>query len=354
MMTSQGLAPTGAHAPSNLAGQGRYGQSKWQLLKVIEDIREPLGLKGTSIAVLRAMVSLIKGDQVNHTREDGHICFASNATLAKRAHVSIQTVERHIAKLVKLGLLNRHSSANGKRWARRDRHGVIVMASGLSLAPLAARYAEFVRMSQALADAQTELRILRDKCAAACADLKARLTDCEIAQNLLAQAHRLLRRRPQKDALIALLQDITAQKSQCSDPEPDELRGADHKNEGHKETDLSQSVKEGEIPQIQVSPAQLEHAYPRLCAELRPARSQDQCDRIMSDIAQQLRLGDIWFDAQSMGPAMSFMVMGYILERIETVQSPQAYVTTLLKQLRTQKIAWKTLLKRPKKNLYLV
>jgi len=74
----------------------------------------------------------------------------------------------------------------------------------------------------------------------------------------------------------------------------------------------------------------------------------------MSDIAQQLRLGDIWFDARSMGPAISFMVMGYILERIETVQSPQAYVTTLLKQLRTQKIAWKTLLKRPKKRLYRV
>ena len=100
MRTIQGMAPAGAHSSHKATGQGGIAQNKWQLLKVIEDIREPLGLKGTSISLLRAMISFLRVDQVDATRDDGHICFASNASLAKRAHVSIQTVERHIAKPV--------------------------------------------------------------------------------------------------------------------------------------------------------------------------------------------------------------------------------------------------------------
>lgn len=154
-------------------GAGRYCQKKWQLLKTIEDIREPLGLKGTSISLLRAMISYLRVDQVDAMRDDGHICFASNASLAKRAYVSIQTIERHIAKLVSLGLLTRRSSGNSKRWARRDSQGSIVFATGLSLLPLVERYPEFVRMAQDHQDIRDEQGRLRDMCSAALSNLKA-------------------------------------------------------------------------------------------------------------------------------------------------------------------------------------
>ena len=165
MKKMTGLAPNGAHSPSYSAGQQDIAPSKWSLLQVIEDIREPLGLKGTSISLLRAMISFIKGDQITAARDDGHICFASNVALAKRTHVSVQTVERHISKLVSLGLLTRRSSANGKRWARRDTSGRIVLATGLSLMPLSMRFAEFVQINQTHKERVANLAILRDKCA---------------------------------------------------------------------------------------------------------------------------------------------------------------------------------------------
>ena len=133
---------------------------------------------------------------IDAARDDGHICFASNASLAKRAHVSVQTVERHIAKLVSLGLLSRRSSGNGKRWARRDRHGSIILATGLSLLPLAERYPEFLRMAQEHKDLKGELARLRDMCSAALSDLKARLLPSTWDEGLLTRARNLLRRQP--------------------------------------------------------------------------------------------------------------------------------------------------------------
>jgi DNA-binding MarR family transcriptional regulator len=188
MKTIQGMAPAGARPSRKATGQRVTAQSKWQLLKTIEDIREPLGLKGTSISLLRAMISFLRVDHVDATRDDGHICFASNASLAKRAHVSIQTVERHIAKLVSLGLLTRRSSGNGKRWARRDRQGSVVLATGLSLLPLAERYPEFLRMAQDYQDLKNELGRLRDMCSAAMSNLKAHLMPANRDEGLLSKA----------------------------------------------------------------------------------------------------------------------------------------------------------------------
>jgi hypothetical protein len=134
------------------------------------------------------MIFFLRVDHVDATRDDGHICFASNASLAKRAHVSIQTVERHIAKLVSLGLLTRRSSGNGKRWARRDRQGSVVLATGLSLLPLAERYPEFLRMAQDYQDLKNELGRLRDMCSAAMSNLKAHLMPANRDEGLLSKA----------------------------------------------------------------------------------------------------------------------------------------------------------------------
>lgn len=57
------------------------------------------------------MISFVGGDQIAADQDDHHICFASNAAIAKRTHVSVQTVERHISTLVELGLVRRVLSA---------------------------------------------------------------------------------------------------------------------------------------------------------------------------------------------------------------------------------------------------
>jgi len=348
MRTIQGMAPAGAHSSHKVTGQGGVAQSKWQLLKVIEDIREPLGLKGTSISLLRAMISFLRVDQVNGARDDGHICFASNASLAKRAHVSVQTVERHITKLVSLGLLNRRSSGNGKRWARRDRKGSIVLATGLSLLPLAQRYPEFVRMAQEHQDLRNELGRLRDMCSAALSELKARLLPAEWDEELLSKARNLLRRQPDKDALSDLLGEITVEISKISLTEPTNLRDTAPEIEGHKETLKTQFVEERTSFKIEVSQDEIERAYPKLCAELRFAKSQEDCRRLMDDLAGYLGLGNTWFAIKDFGPALSLMILGYLFERAETISNHQGYAFKLCQDLSSKSLDWQTLLKKPK------
>jgi replication initiation protein RepC len=311
---------------------------------VIEDIREPLGLKGTSISLLRAMISFIKGDQITAAGDDSHVCFASNTALAKRTHVSIQTVERHIAKLVSLGLLTRRSSANGKRWARRDRNGRVVLATGLSLLPLSDRFAEFIQLNQIHQDNLAKLNLLRDRCVVALTKLKHFVPDRPDLETVFQTARNLLRRRVPPEALSDLLQNITQELQNLTGEKAENLRGTDPEFEGHKEPHMNRSVKKEQSSEIEVSANEMERAYPRLCAELRTARDQTECERRMGDIASQLDLGNLWFDIRLLGPAKTFMTLGYLLERIESIEKPRGYAFHLLQGLTSGTIAWRTLL----------
>ena len=51
-------------------------------------------------------------------------------------------------RLIELGLVAMKDSPNGKRYGRRDPKGRIIEAYGFDLAPIAARYAEFVRLAE--------------------------------------------------------------------------------------------------------------------------------------------------------------------------------------------------------------
>ena len=263
---------------------------------------------------------------------------------------SIQTVERHIAKLVSLGLLTRRSSGNGKRWARRDRQGSVVLATGLSLLPLAERYPEFLRMAQDHQDQKNELGRLRDMCSAALSNLKAHLSGAILDEGLFSKARNLLRRQPDKQALSDLLAEITVEISKITCAETDNLRTTDLEIEGHKETSKTQYVEEETSFQIEVDPEEMERAYPRLCAELRFAKNQEDCRRLMDDIAGYLNLGNTWFSIKDLGPALSFMILGYLLERTETISNYRGYAFKLSQDLENKSLDWRTLLKKPRVN----
>ena len=345
MTTVHTLTPAGVRSSCNVTGANSFGQNKWNVLRTIEDIRVPLGLKGTSIALLRAMISFLRVDRIEAVRDDAHICFASNAALAKRAHVSVQTVERHITKLVSLGLLSRRSSANGKRWARRDRQGEVIYATGLSLMPLIKRYPEFIHMANQHLDEQARLTVLRDKCAGALAKLKEVLED-GMQHSLLAKARNLLRRRPTREPLEQLLEEISATLAGFPNPETHKLRVKDTPNEGHKETNKIRFVKDKEIDD-EVTHAEMQRAFPKLCAELTYAKSQSDCQRIMAELAAYLNLKNTWHDLTQQGPAISFMVLGYLLERVEAISNHRGYAMSLEKKLREGEMDWRSLLKRP-------
>jgi replication initiation protein RepC len=144
-------------------------------------------------------------------------------------------------------------------------------------------------------------------------------------QSLLSKARNLSRRQPDKQALSDLLDEITVEISKITCAEPTDLRATAPEIEGHKETSKTQYVKEETSFQIEVGQEEMERAYPRLCAELRFATNQEDCRRLMDDLAGYLNLGNTWFAIKDLGPALSFMILGYLLERTETISNHRGY-----------------------------
>ncbi len=346
MKTLTALAPNGATL-SGTAGQRSSTPKKWTLLRAVEEAREPLGLKSTTLNVLRAMISFVGGDQITADQDDHHICFASNAAIAQRTHVSVQTVERHISTLVELGLIRRVMSANGKRWARRDRQGRVVTATGLSLMPLYERHPEFIQEAQRHADRVLEFTVLRDKVSAALARLRELVANDTAISDLMTTVRNALRRKPDANVLNKLLAEISVEISEITQTDSENLRASDSEIEGHKKDSLNPEVKKEKLSQIQVSPDQMERSFPRLCSELRFAKDQHHCDRLMNDIAEYLRLGQTWYAMKStFGPAIRFIVLGYILQRAENIQSPAAYLISLLAKIEMGELSPKAMLSR--------
>lgn len=349
MTTLTNSSPREATSSVTTAGQGGCLPEKWDILRTVEEARIPLGLKGTTINLLRAMISLLRVDRISPTTDDTHICFASNATLAQRTHVSVQTIERHVTKLVRAGLIRRVSSANGKRWARRDRHGKVTLATGLSLMPLVDRFKELQRTAADHVEQEHALHLLRDKCSIALACLKSVIPDHQDMSDFFCQAKNILRRKPDTTVLQNLLKEIAVEISNHSQHEPDILKANDRLIEGHKETDKNQLVVSTTTQSIEVTTSQMENAYPRLCTELRFAKSHHECSRIMDDLAKQLALKSAWEKTKEKGPTLAFLLLGYILERVETIKNYQAYLVTLNKRLANGDMAWTSLLTKPKR-----
>jgi replication initiation protein RepC len=111
---------------------------KWKLYRAVCEARIRLGVTDRALALLNALLTFYPKSELSV--EHGLVVFPSNAQLSIRAHgMAEQTIRRHLAVLVEAGLISRKDSANGKRFARRDREGAVDDAYGFSLAPLLAR-----------------------------------------------------------------------------------------------------------------------------------------------------------------------------------------------------------------------
>ncbi|MBY3171622.1 plasmid replication protein RepC [Rhizobium sp. 25PS6] len=120
---------------------------KWKVFRDASEARELLGLQDRSLAVLDALLSFYPD---NELRQDAQlIVFPSNTQLTLRAHgIAGATLRRHLALLVDAGLIVRKDSANGKRYARKDKAGAIDRAFGFDLSPLLVRVDELAMMAQ--------------------------------------------------------------------------------------------------------------------------------------------------------------------------------------------------------------
>ncbi|AIC29735.1 replication initiation protein RepC 1 (plasmid) [Rhizobium etli bv. mimosae str. IE4771] len=120
---------------------------KWKVFRDASEARELLGLQDRSLAVLDALLSFYPDNELRQNAQ--LIVFPSNAQLTLRAHgIAGATLRRHLALLVEAGLIVRKDSANGKRYARKDKAGAIDSAFGFDLSPLLMRVDELAMMAQ--------------------------------------------------------------------------------------------------------------------------------------------------------------------------------------------------------------
>ena len=124
---------------------------KWKVFRDVCEAKSVLGLGDRAITVLDALLTFYPHSEL--AEGQSLVVFPSNAQLSVRAHgIAGTTLRRHLAALVDAGLIHRHDSPNGKRYAHRTRSGEIEKAFGFSLAPLLARVEELAHLAQQVAE----------------------------------------------------------------------------------------------------------------------------------------------------------------------------------------------------------
>ncbi|MEM6371302.1 MAG: plasmid replication protein RepC [Pseudomonadota bacterium] len=135
---------------------------KWELLRTLCTARVAFGVTDREIGVLEALLSFHPEKNLGGNAD--MVVFPSNRALMDRCHgMAESTLRRHLARLVDTGLILRHDSPNGKRYARRDPDGEVVRAFGFDLRPLLVRAPEIAQAADAARAAHERLRTLRER-----------------------------------------------------------------------------------------------------------------------------------------------------------------------------------------------
>lgn len=132
---------------------------KWKLIRDLTAARTSFCLSDRDIAVLSALVSfhpetdLIDGNDL--------IVYPSNAKLSERAHgMAESTLRRHLAALVKSGVIARRDSPNGKRYTAYGPGGRT--AFGFDLRPLLVQSTRIAHLAEEARAEAHNIRRLRE------------------------------------------------------------------------------------------------------------------------------------------------------------------------------------------------
>lgn len=135
---------------------------KWKLFRMITEARPLLGISDRALAVLHALLSFHKPNELDSTAN--LIVFPSNRELSLRCHgMAPVTLRRHLASLVEAGMIIRRDSPNGKRYVRRDQEGELKTAFGFDLLPLVVKAIEYEQLAATIRAEDLARRILREQ-----------------------------------------------------------------------------------------------------------------------------------------------------------------------------------------------
>ena len=333
---------------------------KWALFDDLRSARADFGVSDRDLAVLHALLSFLPGKAL--TAEADLVVFPSNASLSDRAHgMAESTLRRHLAALVRAGLIWRQDSPNGKRYAARDRSGALIHAFGFDLRPLLQRASEIgqcaarVQAAQRALVRQRELLVLRLRDAAkllAYGRGEGLPGDWDAREAEVSALRAALRRRMDAESLSGLLDragQLLATIRHCLAIEAGETGGtAAHSGRHHTESnqDSSESEpcpEEGRAPgRAECDPDAAEppaiplHLVVKACPDILPyARSRLDSWRDFVAVVAELRgmmgiSASAWSEAQRvMGPEVAAIAVAGILQRFTAINNPGGYLRAL-------------------------
>lgn len=332
---------------------------KWQVLRDLTAARGDYGLSDRSLMVLGALLSFHPDKDL--AQSDNLIVFPSNRILRERCHgMAESTLRRHLAKLIEAGLLLRHDSPNGKRYARRYGSGDIAHAFGFDLSPLRAQAADIIKAADQARNLAAEMRMARERIAVLRRDViklsayaKDHALPCPDDEQLMAVTTLLRRKltlhelRSIEAQLVDNLTQITAELA----PETAKSSGSDNQNERHYQNSNKDSCESEQPLQSQTDAPTANDTQAKkstqpntlplpivldACSELRsyhqgPITGWDDFIRTLGTLRAMIGITQgIWDETQRvMGPQAAAVTLACVLQRFTEIRNPNGYLKSL-------------------------
>ncbi len=332
---------------------------KWEIFRALCVGRAAFGVSDRDLTVLNALLSFHQ--EASLSDNESLIVFPSNRALSERAHgMAESTLRRHLAALVGAGLILRHDSPNGKRYATRAADGSIARAFGFDLRPLLVRAGEITRTAAEARAAAERLRRLREEVVLMKRDLLKLIeygresqpgAPWEAFEQAALAFHKRLRRKMDFAALEALAAELRECLAEIRDIlseafETEEMSGNDADSERHHSNSNPDSL-ESEPAQKKGRAAGAEPNLPlalvlKACPDILPyaphaPKHWHELVALAGFVRGMMGVSpDAWRQAQAvMGPEVAAITLVAILQRIGEIKSPGGYLRALTRKAET-------------------
>ncbi len=363
---------------SELNSEDARGINRWVIYRQLCLAKSAFELNDRCLAVLSSLLSFLPEDEINE--KNGLVVFPSNRQLSLRAHgMPESTLRRHLASLVKVGIIARKDSPTRKRYAHKDREGQVDLAFGFSFAPLLERASEITEIADKILADQKALKRLRDEASVMRRDIASIFADAANETGKLCERHEpmFVRFREVVDAIprrasLAQLSAIKANLEAIRDEltitlktkrTVPELSGSAAQFERQHNESLSESLFESKNSKKIVlnEPSSETFVYKKhqrdIPTQSAPSISLDQVLRVCSDIreygingigswrelldASRIVSGFLGIShsayqeaVRCMGAEIASTVIAWILQKLASINSPGGYLRSLTQKAR--------------------
>jgi len=339
--------------------------NKWELFRTLCVARSAFNVTDRDLTVLNALLSFHQ--DANLSDNDNLIVFPSNISLAERAHgMAESTLRRHLAALVNAGLILRHDSPNGKRYAARDEGGQVVRAFGFDLRPLLVRAAEINNAAAEVRAAEVRRKRSREAVTLLKRDALKLVQygresgaqgPWEGFETTLLTIHKQMRRnlaveelenhKTQLENLLGKIRDVLTETKEMDGSDGNNERHYHNSNKDSYESELCQEKAKGGVsiePEPEAPVGRVEPNIPlalvlKACPDIEPysqypVRHWHELVALAAFVRGMMGISeDAWQQAQrAMGPEVAAVTVAGILQRISDIKSPGGYLRALTRK----------------------